>query len=71
MSTVQRLPTSGKFSGMIKGDALVPAGADLNVSGMIHGDLYIEARARAHVSGMVSGKIIDQGGDVTVSGMVG
>ncbi|WP_234033724.1 hypothetical protein [Erythrobacter rubeus] len=71
MRDAERLPSSGKFSGMAMGDALVPAGSDLEISGMIGGDLIVEAGATVHVSGMVRGKIKDRGGQVSVSGMTG
>ena len=71
MNDPRTLPSKGAFSGMTRGDALVPAGADIEVSGMIGGDLIVEAGAKAHVSGMVRGQIVDLGGEVSVSGMTG
>ncbi|AWW74949.1 hypothetical protein CD351_10980 [Erythrobacter sp. KY5] len=71
MSNPERLPTNGEFSGMARGDVLVPAGADIEISGMIGGDVIVEAGAKAHISGMVRGKVIDLGGEVRVTGMTG
>ena len=56
---------------MVAGDVIVRSGCDVRISGMVAGDVYVEAGARARISGMVSGRIIDRGGSIQVSGMVG
>jgi hypothetical protein len=71
MSDPQRVPMTGEFSGMTKGDVLVPQGADVEISDMVGGDVIVEAGAKAHVSGMVRGKIVDLGGEVRVTGLTG
>lgn len=70
-STAQELPTSGVFTGMIAGDARVKSGSVLEVRGMIDGDLFIEAGSRVVVSGMVDGRVVNEGSDVELTGMIG
>lgn len=61
----------GRLSGMVAGDVVVRSGCDVGISGMVAGDVYVEAGARARISGMVSGRVLNDGGVVRVSGMVG
>ncbi|RZL55017.1 MAG: hypothetical protein EOP65_10365 [Sphingomonas sp.] len=61
----------GRVSGMVAGDVIVRSGCDVRISGMVAGDVYVEAGARARIGGMVSSRIIDRGGSIRVSGMVG
>lgn len=70
-SDAQILPMTGVFRGIVKGDARVRRGSDLEVKGIVSGDLVIEPGCRVLVSGIVSGRVIDQGGDVTLTGIIG
>ncbi len=57
------------FSGMIKGDATVAAGATLRLQGMVQGDMIVSEGARLDLLGMVKGDLImEQGAHATVSG---
>lgn len=58
------------FGGMLRGTALVPAGADVTIAGMIRGTLVVEAGARVRISGMVSGRVDNRGGAIDVTGML-
>lgn len=60
----------GRFTGMVNGTAIVPAGADAEIRGMINGTLIAEPGSRVHVTGMVNGTIVNRGGSITGSGMV-
>ena len=61
----------GRLSGMVAGDVIVRPGSTVQISGMVAGDVYVEAGAYARISGMVSGRIVNRGGAIRVSGMVG
>lgn len=52
---------SGRFAGMISGNAVVTSGVTLALSGMIGGDLTIERGARVHLTGMVGGDVLGEG----------
>jgi cytoskeletal protein CcmA (bactofilin family) len=61
----------GRFTGIVNGTAIVPAGADAEIRGMINGTLIAERGSRVHVTGMVNGAIVNRGGSITRSGMMG
>lgn len=60
----------GRFTGMVNGTAVVPAGADSEIRGMVNGTLIAEPGSRVHITGMVNGRIVNRGGAITGSGMV-
>ena len=60
----------GRFTGMLNGTAIVPAGADADIRGMVNGTLILEPGSRVHITGMVNGRIVNHGGAITGSGMV-
>jgi len=60
----------GRFTGMLDGTAIVPAGADADIRGMVNGTLILEPGSRVHITGMVNGRIVNHGGAITGSGMV-
>ena len=49
------------FDGMIRGNAIVKTGANIDFSGMVGGDLIIERGATVKLSGMVGGQIVNEG----------
>ncbi|BCA62783.1 hypothetical protein HMP09_2017 [Sphingomonas sp. HMP9] len=65
------LTIEGRFDGMLQGTAIVPADAVAEIAGMIDGTLIVECGATVLVSGMVHGEIVDRGGQIAVTGMVG
>ncbi|WP_254603146.1 hypothetical protein [Sphingomonas bacterium] len=69
--SAQELPTNGVFNGIIDGDARVKRGSDLDVKGIINGDLFVEAESRVRVSGIVNGRVISDGADVELKGIIG
>lgn len=60
----------GFSKGMLSGNARVTSDSDMTVAGMVKGDLIVEQGARVHVSGIVDGRIVNEGGDVTISGII-
>ena len=65
------LVIEGPFDGMLNGTGIVPAGATATVSGMINGTLVVERDAVVAITGMVNGTVLDCGGAITITGMVG
>jgi hypothetical protein len=70
-SSAQELPTSGIFKGIIDGNARVKNGSNLEVKGIINGDLFIEPGSKVLVSGIVDGRVISDGADVELTGIIG
>lgn len=68
---MQELPSSGVFKGIVDGDARVRGGSSLEVKGIINGDLHIEAESKVLVSGIVKGRVINDGSEVELSGIIG
>ncbi len=68
---VQELPNSGVFKGIVDGDACVRSGSNLEVKGIINGDLHIEAGSKVLVSGIVEGRVINDGSEVELTGIIG
>ena len=60
-----------ELAGVVTGTVTVPPGAYLRMSGLIAGNLVVERKARAKISGVVDGSVINNGGTVHVSGIVG
>lgn len=67
---VQELPNSGVFRGIVDGDARVRSGSRLEVKGIINGDLHIEAESKVLVSGIVKGRVINDGSEVELTGII-
>lgn len=53
--------TTESFDGMIRGNVIVKAGANVDFSGMVGGDLIIERGATVKLSGMIGGQIVNDG----------
>jgi len=70
-STAQELPTSGIFKGIVNGNARVKSGSNLEVKGIINGDIFIETGSKVLVSGIVDGRVVNDGGDVELTGIIG
>ncbi|WP_267381602.1 MULTISPECIES: hypothetical protein [unclassified Sphingomonas] len=64
------LVIEGRFGGMLRGTAIVPAGASAEIAGIVDGILIVEPGATVLVSGMLNGEIVDRGGQVRITGMV-
>lgn len=64
------LQNFGEFSGIAKGDVRVSAGSRYIVGGIINGNLIVEAGAAVQVKGIVNGRIINEGAEISVSGIV-
>ena len=69
--SVQALPTTGVFKGIINSDARVRAGSSLEVQGIIGGDLIVEDGAEVLVSGIVDGRVRFDDTKVEITGIVG
>lgn len=67
----QDLPASGVFRGIVDGDARVRSGSELEVKGIVGGDLVVERGSRVLVSGIVKGRVVDEGADITMTGIIG
>lgn len=65
------LTIDGVFDGMLNGTGIVPAGAQAVVSGMINGTLVVERGAHVTITGMVNGPVLDRGGRIEATGIVG
>ncbi|MFT3777792.1 MAG: hypothetical protein QM772_05855 [Ottowia sp.] len=59
-----------EMHGLYVGNVTVKAGGLLVLRGMVNGNLTVCRGAAARVAGMVRGDLIDEGGQVEVSGMV-
>jgi hypothetical protein len=70
-SNAQVLPASGIFKGIVNGNARVQTGSNLEVKGIINGDLFIEAGSKVLVSGIVDGRVVNDGADVEMTGIIG
>ncbi|GAA3707839.1 hypothetical protein GCM10022268_16500 [Sphingomonas cynarae] len=68
---VQELPNSSVFKGIVDGDARVRRGSNLEVKGIVNGDLHIEAESKVLVSGIVKGRVINDGSEVELTGIIG
>lgn len=49
----------------------IAAGCRAEVSGIVSGDLIVEEGAVVEMSGILSGRVVNRGGEVRVTGMVG
>lgn len=70
-SNAQELPISGIYKGLVVRNARVKSGSNLEMRGMIAGDLFIEPGCKVLVSGMVDGRVMNDGSDVELTGMLG
>lgn len=59
-----------EFRGMATEGMTVKCGVELILRGVVIGDLIVEAGARVEVHGMVGGTVFNEGGNVTIWGMV-
>jgi hypothetical protein len=59
------------IEGVVIGDVVVSAPANLDVQGLVTGDLILEAGASARVHGRVKGLVTNLGGDLAVFGAIG
>jgi hypothetical protein len=58
------------FHGMICGNTIVKDSVTFDVHGMITADLTVEMGGIANIHGMVNGTVYNNGGQVTIWGMV-
>lgn len=65
------LTVKGRYAlyGMVTGDILVTAGAELELRGMCCGDMRVEPGGAAEINGMVQGNVLNFG-SVRVDGMI-
>ena len=59
-----------QLNGIAEGDLVVSPGATLELNGTVIGTVIVKEAGRATISGVVKGGVVNQGGDVTVLGVV-
>ncbi len=57
------------IKGMIYGDVLIGADADVEMRGMVFGNL-VQSGGNLHIRGMVDGNVTNTGGFLRISGMI-
>lgn len=58
------------FNGLLEGDLIVPAGMTLEMNGTVNGIVEVQTGGVARINGMVNGTVINNGGDVSIYGVV-
>ena len=66
-----RVDHDGDVEGIVSGSVTIAAGCRAEVSGIVSGDLIVEEGAVVEMSGILSGRVVNRGGEVRVTGMVG
>ena len=59
-----------QLNGIAEGDLVVSPGAILELNGTVIGTVIVKEAGRATISGVVKGGVVNEGGEVTVLGVV-
>ena len=65
-----RMKQSGRYGGMVGGNAIVDSGLTVIIDAMVRGDLIVNNGADVTVTGIIGGQIVNRGGTGHVNGAV-